>query len=310
VLEICLMLLALCSRLPDNALVAAECQRLTGGTPDARGVAECLQVDLIERAAYVHTGLRLLAQARSVAELCQQLNERRFIADGFRVEFVRLSAGNPARQRETVLSVADAIEGAPNLETPQSRFLVVAHEQGLWFGEIIAETNYGFHDHDEKPYRTSSSMPARLARGMVNLAYPARRILDPCCGTGTIVIEACSMGLEAIGVDKNPKMVGMSRRNLRHFGLEACVERGDARECAHPAEAVVTDLPYGIMLEASAQIPEILRRSAELAPVGIFLAAEDITPALNDAGYTLVRVFGIQKRKGMSRFVHRAEKGG
>jgi len=301
-------LITLCSRIPDNDLVAAECQHLTGGVPDANGVAVCKTVEHIWRAAYVHTGLRLLAEASTLEGLATAIAGQSFPAEKFRVEFLRLSASNPARQHESVIRVANAINAAPDLTAPQHRFLVIARAEGFWFGEIVAETNYGYHDHDNKPYRTSSSMPARLARAMVNLAVPpARSILDPCCGTGTILVEARSLGLEAFGLDKNPKMVGMSRRNLRHFDYEALVERGDARQYCRTVDAVVTDLPYGHSLQYDpANIQGILRQMATLAPVGIYLTAENLTSLLEEAGYCQIQVYPIQKRLGMIRYVHRA----
>src|SRR5690606_19093016 len=59
------------------------------------------------------------------------------------------------------------------------------------------------------------SYPARLhpqtARGLIEgLSKPGDRVLDPFCGSGTVVVEARALGREAIGSDLNPLSVELS----------------------------------------------------------------------------------------------------
>lgn len=303
------MLLAICSRLPNNEVIAAECQHLTGGIPDASGVAFCKTLKFIPQAAYVHTGLRLICEADTLEKLTDQIGHLDFPADSFRIEFQRLSNLNPVRRQEAILAIAEALPTYPDLENPKHRFLLVARAEGFWFGEIVAETEYSYHDHDQKPYHMSSSLPARLARAMVNLAYPIKNILDPCCGSGSILLEACTLGITAYGIDKSPKMVSMSRKNLAHFGFDADVKRGDARQCIRTVDAVVTDLPYGRFCHAdSEEIRSILKKAAQLAPLGIFVTESDISAWLQEAGYESIETWRVHKRANMVRIIYRARK--
>jgi tRNA G10 N-methylase Trm11 len=113
----------------------------------------------------------------------------------------------------------------------------------------------------------------------------------------------------AYGLDKNPKMVAMSRKNLAHFGYTAKVVVGDARQTTLTAEAVVTDLPYGRFCHADPQdIRDILHQSVRLAPLGIFVTGSDISPWLYESGYEAVETWHVLKRTEMSRTVHRAKK--
>ena len=202
------------------------------------------------------------------------------------MEYLSLWPQDPPSKPQVVLAVANALRAYPDLSDPQHRFLVAAQADRLWFGEILVEPTRDYRRHDAKPYRTSSSLPARLARALVNLvAPPARSILDPFCGTGSILLEAGALGLRAIGVDNNIKMAGMSRRNLAHFGYHAQVELGDAQDCAQTADAIVTDLPYGRLLEQDQEaLREVLHHTVQLAPQAVILAEEDITPWLHRCG--------------------------
>ncbi|MDB4990997.1 MAG: putative modification methylase, partial [Myxococcaceae bacterium] len=60
------------------------------------------------------------------------------------------------------------------------------------------------------------SSPARMhwvtaERVLEALAFPGARVLDPFCGSGTVLLEARVRGLEAMGVDLNPLAVRLSR---------------------------------------------------------------------------------------------------
>ena len=299
--------LVLCSRASDNELVAAECEILTGSKPGPDGLARCGTLDGIPRAAYLSTGVRLIAQGATLDALAADVARLSFSADRFRIECVGVSGQANLQKQKAILTIADVIQGAPDLDHPQRRFLIIIHDDGFYFGEIMVTATRSYREHDAKPYRTSSSLPSQLARAMVNLAYPAHMILDPCCGTGSILLEACATGVTALGIDRNPKMVGMTRQNLFYFGYQAVVERGDARQCAISTDAVVTDLPYGRFLEYDEDnLRAILRQMASQAPLGVYLTEQDITPWLQDAGYTNIEVFRVRKRAGMTRYVHRA----
>jgi len=110
-------------------------------------------------------------------------------------------------------------------------------------------------------------------------------------------------------MDWNSKMVGMSRRNLRFYGYSAEILLGNALECQQMADALVTDLPYGRLLQADRiGLADIFAHTIHLAPVALYLADEDITPLLQQAGYAKVECWRVRKHANMSRYIHRAER--
>ena len=83
------------------------------------------------------------------------------------------------------------------------------------------------------------------AAAMVRLAGArAGRLLDPCCGSGTIVREALAAGWGAQGSDVDQEAVSVARANV----ADAVIRRADALDLPHPDgafDAVVTNLPFG-----------------------------------------------------------------
>jgi len=255
------------------------------------------------------TGSReLIASAADLEGLVAQIASKTFSAEGFRIELLRTEGAMPVDRWEAIVKIANAIDALPNLSNPRHRFLLLVRENGLHFGEITVEQDRSYEQHMDKPWHTSSSLAAQMARALVNLASPdARSILDPCCGTGTILLEAVSLGKMAYGSDRNPRMVGMSRKNLAHFGYQAEVRMVDASLLSQHADAVVTDLPYGrVLVMEEANVRAILANCAALAPEGVFAAGADITPWLSEAGYADVKVLRVSKHNDFTRYIHQA----
>lgn len=300
---------AQCARMRTHGLIAAECQSLTGGVPDIAGVAQCGRVDRIERAAYVHNGLRVIAMAATLDDLVEVVTSRSFDADRFRIEVDDPTGRIEPTTHDVVVRLADALPFDPDLDDPLHRFGVVVSAEHWFFGEFVAASDASYRPHEDKPWTTSSSLDSRFSRALVNLVPEARSILDPCCGAGSIVVEAASLGLGTIGVDWKPAMAGMTRENLAHFGLTASIIHADTRSVVQPVDAVVTDLPYGYAIDADAEVTRaILDRCVANAPLGVFVASADITPWLTAAGYGRVEMWTVTKREGFTRFVHRAER--
>jgi tRNA G10 N-methylase Trm11 len=92
----------------------------------------------------------------------------------------------------------------------------------IYFGPTRWVTN-PFKDikqDEERPVRFfTHGTSIKLSRTLVTLAnIPFDGVmLDPFCGTGTILIEGLKQGLKVIGVDKDQKCVRSSKTNLHHF---------------------------------------------------------------------------------------------
>jgi SAM-dependent methyltransferase len=83
------------------------------------------------------------------------------------------------------------------------------------------------------------------AAAMVRLAGASPgRLLDPCCGSGTIVSEALAAGWGVLGSDIDAEAVTAARANVPG----TLIQRDDVLHLPHPDggfNAVVTNLPFG-----------------------------------------------------------------
>ncbi|MDK6027860.1 RsmD family RNA methyltransferase [Ignisphaera sp. 4213-co] len=117
------------------------------------------------------------------------------------------------------------------------------------------EAKFFDREPHKRPCYRPGTMKPQLARALVNLAKISSAknqiMLDPFCGVGGIVLEACSMGIQSLCSDIDAKMVKCASENMKYFG---CCEKVDIILADASfrnirglcVDAIVTDPPYGI----------------------------------------------------------------
>jgi len=143
-------------------------------------------------------------------------------------------------------SIADLISGHPDLDDPRVKFALIVTQNSWRFGIIISRSTQRWRHHRKRPHYYSHGLPPQIARALVNLvAAPGDSLLDPCCGSGTVVAEALADGIRAWGVEIYPSLASQAAANLRSLGLPANIMVGDARTIRGNFDAAVLDFPYG-----------------------------------------------------------------
>ncbi|MEM2021344.1 MAG: hypothetical protein QXP80_03850 [Zestosphaera sp.] len=103
-----------------------------------------------------------------------------------------------------------------------------------------------------RPFYAPGAMAPSMARVFINLSRASvkrkHNVLDPFCGAGGFLLEACSIGLSYVGVEINHTLSEGAYRNLIHYDCIPNVVNGDA--CNIPVDkvdSIATDPPYGRM---------------------------------------------------------------
>src|SRR5690606_3749488 len=113
------------------------------------------------------------------------------------------------------------------------------------------------HPQHERPYKVverPGALKPSVAAAMLVLAavQPAHRLIDPCCGSGTILIEAGLLGANAQGGDLDAEAVAAARANAQAAQIAIPIEQWDARSLPLPpasVDRVVSNLPWGRQVE-------------------------------------------------------------
>ncbi|HKF16274.1 MAG TPA: methyltransferase domain-containing protein [Candidatus Dormibacteraeota bacterium] len=175
----------------------------------------------------------------------------------------------------------------------------------VWWGRLrhrVTDALFAGRQTQQRPFFRSYGMQPRKSRCLVNLSgvQPGQRLLDPCCGTGSCLIEAALMGIKAYGSDNDPRAVAGSRLNTDALGLDVNLRVLDARRLdgwGMTFDAIVSDLPYGLSASLAGTsivglYRDILRSAALVLPrggVAVLGAPSGLLPAAPDQFVVLER---------------------
>ncbi len=280
----------------EAEIAALEAWALTGAEPQGR-IAYAPAAYDISRAAYVRFCIHIEAFGETLEELIADCLARCIAYQRFRLEFVRPPPKAPVPKTETIVRVANAITGRPDLSHPAVELAIVATSKAWHLGRIISVSRSPWLQGMQRPVHFSSALPQRLARALVNLvAAPGDTLIDPCCGIGTVLMEALHAGVVAVGCDINARLLQGVAQNLRHLGLPVRLFQGDARQLAGRFAAGVMDLPYGRNLPRDVAsyenlIAPLWRATKRMALV----AAQPLDNILQKIGCAIVRRASVPK---------------
>lgn len=105
-----------------------------------------------------------------------------------------------------------------------AEIVIICGDQRMFIGKTLVVQNY--EDYGRRDYQRPARdekvgmIPPKVAQTLINLSCPLNPldyILDPFCGSGTILQEAVLMGYRAVGSDIEQKMIENSEKNLEWF---------------------------------------------------------------------------------------------
>ncbi|MFB5674289.1 RNA methyltransferase [Paenibacillus terreus] len=262
---------------------------------------------------FIRLRLDVLAAAGDLAELAAAAAELTVEEeDTFKVTFIKEgeSTEDYTRQREIEREIGWRIRGKANMKEPDIVFGIV-RLQGQWLLGRCVYSGRSWLDRRHKPQNYSTGLPVLAAKALVNLAAPypeGRKLIDPCCGMGNVVIEGLMTGISIRGNDMNPLAVKGARVNLRHYGFpEELVTLGDMNLLEGHYDAAILDMPYNLCsVLPQPERDRMLASLRRLADEAVVVSIEPIREALLAAGWQIEAECRLYKgeRAGMVREIY------
>lgn len=216
--------------------------------------------EIKKRLALTHRIDKLLFVCKNLKELFYRIKSMK-INDSFSVR-----VKNYDKKLEGQLG--NLIKGKVDLENPKNEIRVIfakpnnvqkisKNEENLlenfYVSLKIADIDRKQYDErafQNKPFFYPISLHPKFARTLVNLAKVKKGIvLDPFCGTGTILIEGGLLKLKVIGTDIQEKMIKGTEKNLNFYNIKNyklyCCDVSEIGKYISKMDAIITDPPYG-----------------------------------------------------------------
>ena len=244
------------------------------------------------RSPFFKERITLLHTAPSLEELVQSLIDENFTADNFKFERFKIEDEKLtyATWIESVTQLGLAIQGEVDMKNPSIQFGATIIDDEWIFG-IYEQNKNPWKKHNLKPHTNSNSLETRTARAIVNIAVGSLkqpRLVDPCCGIGTVVLEALSLAIPVTGYEISWIITNQAKKNLIHFGYESCISKGDMREITERYDVAIIDLPYGLYSPISHQQQmDIINASRHITQKLVILTCKDMDEDIVSAGFTI-----------------------
>jgi len=259
--------------------------------------------------AFIKSRLDIISFSEDYSNLINEIKKENIHIEGFKVEYL-VFENDTTEYKERLRKLKDigfSIEGIPDYYNPIITYALCCHE-GVWCFGVLNKDIFDWHKHKEKPWSYSNSISISIAKALVNVAANANKkskLLDACCGVGTIMLEACFSGNDIEGCDINEKVCKNAQENLSHFNYEANVYHSDIKNISIRYDAAIIDLPYNLFSIATDEdILNIIESTAEVTDRFIVVSISDITELINNVGFSIIDSCVVSK-SGKRKFTRK-----
>lgn len=254
-------------------------------------------VDIVPgRSPFIKERLEVLFEAGALSGILEQAADVDMDAATFKVIFPKINDLALAdkveyqEKRDIERKIGAVIKGRADVHEPDVTFGLMPFG-GRWYFGIYQLSESVWFRHQQKPREYSTALSTKVARAVANIAVPdpdGIRAIDPCCGIGTVLVEALSMGIDMEGRDINPLVVEGSRENIAHFGLEGTVELGPIADITEQYDVAIIDMPYNLYTHATAkEQQEILKAAHPFTQKLLVVTIEPIDHMIETAGFKI-----------------------
>ena len=293
-------------------LCALEMKSLFGELPDGNYVLSDRAFGPSKSPFIRHT-LSVIYSADTLDEIVQRINENQLTYERYKVIYIKSGDQDVSytSRIESVKRIGNTVLGSFDIETP-AVLLGVSKVKDKWVFGVYQKNTDIWAKHNSKPYSYSNAISTKLARAIVNIAMGndlSRSLIDPCCGIGTVVVEALDMGIAVKGYEINEFIARNARANLLSFGYDKeTITIGDMHTITESFDVAIIDIPYGLF---SATTPQeqvnILNKSREITSKLVLVSNKDMRSSLISAGYEIVENCYVPARKGFKRYIYVCE---
>ncbi|MDD8049684.1 MAG: methyltransferase [Thomasclavelia sp.] len=207
-------------------------------------------------------------------------------------------------------SLSYGIGGSVNMNHPKVT-LAYTNINGLWvFGKLHHGTD-SWKKFENKPHSFSNSLNIKLARTLVNIAYEGNHNLkgiDPCCGMGTVVLEALALNYQMVGSDRSREISYKARLNLEHYNFDGLlITRSNIEDITSSYDVCIIDLPYNLYTKITPeQQLSIIKSSRKITKKLVLVTYEEMDEDIINSNYVIIDKVKVSKNQTetFSRYIY------
>ncbi|WP_235973501.1 TRM11 family SAM-dependent methyltransferase [Peribacillus faecalis] len=279
----------------ERSLCEMEMFYLFGIKPETRILKSNIEIEP-SRSPFFRERIDVIFEGNEVSDIIAQVQQLPMLDSTFKVIFVKTNDLNEsekirhAERKRIEREIGWHLKGEADLMEAEVEFGIVPFE-GRWYFGKYRKSEPVWLRHQKKPREYSTALNTRVARAVANIAVPnpdGIKAIDPCCGIGTVLVEALSMGIDIVGRDINYLAASGARENIAYFNLEADVKTGPISAITNSYDVAIIDLPYNLYTSITPEEQAaIIQQTRRIADKAVIITIETIDRVIEEAGFEI-----------------------
>lgn len=246
------------------------------------------------RSPFIKFKVNIIYIEESLEIIINKIKNEKISYDDFKVNYMKSEDGDVSYENrlKAVREIGFVINGFPDIHNPKVELAIIKIKDKWIFGELI-KNDFKWQKHNDKPHSYSNAIPLRMARALVSIATCDDKrlsIIDPCCGVGTVVIEALDLGFNIKGYEISKPIACNARNNIEFFGYNReIITSGDMHNIRERYDVAIVDIPYGLYSPITSQEQkDIINTSRRIARKLVIITFEDMDNIITSAGFKVL----------------------
>lgn len=260
----------------------------------------------ISRSPFIKGCVTILYSDENIATIEKKMIEDNLFFNNYKIHFSKFDEVPYQIRLQSMRALGFTINGDFAIKDPEVEFILTKINNMWIFGKLESNPNKWL-ERRKKPYNYSHALDVKIAMAVVNIAINNNydlRIIDPCCGSGTILIEGRTLGIDILGYEINPLVKQHCNLNLKYFGFEPNVEKTNMLNTTEHFDVAILDLPYGhsSIITRDEQIA-LIKKAKEISDKLVIITMDNMSDIMQDIGLKIIDKCKIKKSNSFNRYI-------
>lgn len=259
------------------------------------------------RSAFMRGRVDIMYMGDNLDEIESKMLEDQLHYENYKIHFEKFDPVPYQERLSSMRKLGFAIEGTFAVSNPDINF-VLTKIDGVWIFGLYNKNHREYKNRVDKPVNYSNALEVHFAKAIINIAINNNfdlKLIDPCCGVGTVLIEGRAMNVDIKGYEINPLVKINCNHNLKHFGFAPDVLKVNMLETSEHFDVAILDLPYGLFsITTKNKQKELIRKTKEISNKSIIISMEDLSSLITNEGLLITDSCLIKKSNAFKRYVY------
>ncbi|MDO4534414.1 MAG: SAM-dependent methyltransferase [Clostridium perfringens] len=246
------------------------------------------------RSPFIKHSISVIYKENSLSSIIERIKKDKLAFNDFKVCYIK-SEDLDVSYNERLKSAKDigfVITGFPDIHNPKIT-LGISKVHDNWIFGIYEKNDYKWHSHDNKPNSYSNALSIKVSRALVNIAMEDNfnlKLVDPCCGVGTVVIEALDLGFNVKGYELSKPIAKNARDNIEFFGYKRDIIKSfNMHDIKENFDVCILDIPYGLFspITEKEQI-ELIKTARRITKKLVIITFENMDNIIKECDFKII----------------------